>query len=220
MAQAFIVPPCAENPIILHRDPHFLVVNKPAGLLSVPGRHPANRDCLMSRLAREFPGALTVHRLDMDTSGIMLVALDKDTQRYLAGLFEQRRIEKQYSTLVDGLVAEDSGSVELPMRCDWPNRPLQIIDTVAGKRAVTHYRVTSRSPERLQTRLQLSPVTGRTHQLRLHLAAIGHPILGCRFYAPKAVMAAAPRLMLHAQSLCFVHPGTSLQVSYEAPATF
>ena len=220
MEPAFIVPPCAENPVILHQDARFLVVSKPAGLLSVPGRHPANRDCLIARLQKEFPGALTVHRLDMDTSGIMLVALDKATQRYLAGLLEQRRVDKHYVARVEGLLEKNSGVIDLPMRCDWPNRPLQVIDVDQGKSALTRYEVISRCTRTRRTRVGLSPVTGRSHQLRLHMAAIGHPILGCRFYAPEPVTAASGRLLLHAERLGFAHPSTGLKVSYSAPAPF
>ncbi|WP_019531698.1 pseudouridine synthase [Dasania marina] len=216
----FIAPPCTEDIQILWQDETCLLVNKPAGLLSVPGRHPANQDCLISRLQQQYPSAKIVHRLDMDTSGIMVVALNADSHRQLSLQFEKRKTEKSYIAVVFGMVAQDKGSIELPLMTDWPNRPLQKVDHQQGKAALTHYQVLNRNPEQNSSRLLLTPITGRSHQLRIHLAEIGHPILGCDFYAHEQARAMSPRLLLHAETLHFHHPLTGELIQGHSPCPF
>lgn len=220
MSSTYIVPPCPTDPTVLYRDDDLLLVEKPAGLLSVPGRHPLNRDSLITRLQEAFPQARTVHRLDLDTSGVMVVALHAASQRALNRLFTQRRVEKHYQAIVQGRVDCEEGSIDLPLSCDWPNRPRQKVNHERGKPALTHYRRLQVNESDAVTRLRLTPVTGRSHQLRLHLAAIGHPVLGCRFYAPDRVREAAPRLMLHAEFLSFPHPVTGEPLAMNSPVPF
>jgi tRNA pseudouridine32 synthase / 23S rRNA pseudouridine746 synthase len=203
---------------ILYRDDHLLLVNKPAGLLSVPGKAPKHGDCLETRVRLQFAGALLVHRLDMDTSGVMLFALNKPAQRHLGLQFERRQVEKIYVARVWGQVTDDVGIVDLPLIADWPNRPLQMVDPKHGKPALTHWRVLER--EAAATRVELRPKTGRSHQLRVHLLALGHVILGDRFYAHGAALAAADRLQLHASRLQLDHPDSGVQLIVTAPVPF
>ena len=191
---------------IIHHDRDFVVVNKPAGLLSVPGSGPERRDSAEVRLKRDFPTLRLVHRLDQDTSGLMVFALNYPAQRNLHRFFRERRITKHYQALVQGLVDHDEGEIELPLGPDWPNRPRQKIDHDTGKRAHTLFRVLERDSVSNRTRVLLIPVTGRTHQLRLHMQALGHPIPGCDLYAPRAVLESSERLLLHACGLGFPHP--------------
>ncbi len=202
---------------VLHRDDDILVLNKPAGLLSVPGKAAAHADCLEARARAAFPEALLVHRLDMDTSGLMIFAMNKAAQRHLGMQFERRHVEKSYEALVWGQPA-DTGEVDLPLIVDWPNRPLQMVDHARGKNAHTAWQVLARATT--HARLRLKPTTGRSHQLRVHMLAIGHPILGDRFYASGEVLAAAPRLCLHAQSLGIFHPTGGARVVFNAPSPF
>jgi tRNA pseudouridine32 synthase/23S rRNA pseudouridine746 synthase len=188
---------------ILHRDAHLLVVEKPPGLLSVPGKGAALADCLTGRLRAEFPEVLLVHRLDRDTSGVMVFARTPQAQRHLGLQFERRHLSKTYVARVWGQVAEDAGTVDLPIIVDWPNRPLQKIDHQAGRPAQTDWKLIRRDDS--ESRLRLFPRTGRSHQLRLHMREIGHPILGDPFYATGAARA-FPRLMLHAEGLKLRHP--------------
>jgi len=213
--------PPAPSPIKqLLIDEHLIIIEKPEGLLSVPGRGADKQDCVMSRIQKEFPEALNVHRLDMDTSGIMLIARNTDIQRKLGLLFQTQSINKQYIAVVTGFVNEDSGQINLPLICDWPNRPKQMVDHHQGKPALTHYKVTERNTETRTTRLQLNPKTGRTHQLRVHMQAINHPILGDRLYADKQVFQQASRLMLHASHISFIHPVTHEPVSVDSKPGF
>lgn len=205
---AFIVPVCEEPVEILYADESCLMVNKPSGLLSVPGRHPANKDCVISRVQETYPDALIVHRLDMDTSGVMVIARGKDSHKHLSIQFQDRKTEKEYCATVAGLVGQDEGVIDLPLRCDWPNRPKQMVDFERGKPTLTYYEVLERMPERNATQLKLIPITGRSHQLRVHCTELGHPILGCRFYGTEESIAAAPRLNLHASYLKVRHPET------------
>jgi tRNA pseudouridine32 synthase/23S rRNA pseudouridine746 synthase len=214
----YLVPHSREPIRILHEDDDLLLVRKPHLLLSIPGRHPLNRDCLVTRLQRDYPTASIVHRLDLDTSGIMVIPLNKAAHAHISRQFQQRRVEKTYHAMVYGEVATDEGSVELPIRCDWERRPLQMIDHDRGKHALTHYRVLERHRDR--TRLLLMPVTGRSHQLRIHMRELGHPILGCDMYAHDDALAMADRLLLHATSLGFEHPATGEWLSVECPADF
>lgn len=186
-------------------DEHFIVVNKPGGLLSVPGRGPDKQDCLSARVQSEFPDALVVHRLDMETSGLMVFARGIEAQRALGRAFEQRNVHKRYEAIVEGLVASDTGTVDLPLICDWPNRPRQMVSHELGKPSTTHYAMVARDPLLARTRVSLIPVTGRSHQLRVHMAALGHPIIGDSLYA-STPPAPGERLLLHAAELAFPHP--------------
>ena len=200
----YLVPHTREPIRLLYRDSDLLIIDKPNLLLSVPGRHPLNYDCLLSRLSRYYPGVSAVHRLDLDTSGIMVVPRHKESLSLLARQFQERQIDKTYVARVAGIVERDRGEVNLPLIADWPNRPLQKVCHENGKSALTRWRVLSR--ELASTLIELTPITGRSHQLRIHMREMGHPILGCDFYAPKAVLQAAPRLLLHATRIRFQHP--------------
>lgn len=194
-----------------------MVVDKPSGLLSVPGRGPEKADCLISRAQDKFPSALIVHRLDMETSGLMVLALNSDVHRALSAQFEAREVDKTYTALVAGEMAEMEGRIDMALMKDWPNRPLQKVDQTVGKPSVTNWRCLTRGDG--ISRLALTPLTGRTHQLRVHLTAIGHPILGDLLYGTRESRAGAPRLQLHASALGFVHPitGEMIQVQSDAP---
>jgi tRNA pseudouridine32 synthase / 23S rRNA pseudouridine746 synthase len=196
---------------IIHHDDALLVVRKPAGLLSVPGRGPALQDCVAARVCAVWPDALVVHRLDMATSGLLLMARGLPAQRALGRAFERREVSKQYTAVVAGSPPGEAGSVDLPLRCDWPNRPRQMVDLAMGRPALTHWRRSAdtdgETPSGIdRTRLVLEPVTGRSHQLRVHLWALGHPILGDALYAPEAVRGMATRLLLHASRIALAHP--------------
>jgi len=204
---------------ILYEDDYLLIINKPAGLLSVPGRGKEKQDCLISRVQLTHPAALIVHRLDMATSGILILALDKETHRLLSQQFAQRVIDKQYIAVVSGELTQPQGLIDMPMICDWPNRPMQMIDTEQGKPAQTHYELTEYSAKSNTSRLLLKPVTGRTHQLRLHCQYIGHPILGDGLYADDQARKASDRLLLHASYINFAHPvsNESLTIKCKVP---
>jgi tRNA pseudouridine32 synthase/23S rRNA pseudouridine746 synthase len=189
--------------VILHDDHEVLLVDKPCGLLSVPGKGPELADCLIQRVQNVFPNALLVHRLDRDTSGVMIFALTRHAQRHLGLQFEKRQTKKTYLARVWGQLAEKTGTVDLPLIVDWPNRPKQMVDHQNGKQAVTDWR-TLRSTD-TETRVRLMPRTGRSHQLRVHMLAMGHPILGDPFYATGPARD-YPRLMLHSETLQFRHP--------------
>ncbi|MDB6060544.1 MAG: pseudouridine synthase [Verrucomicrobiaceae bacterium] len=219
-ATPFIVPFCERQIRIVFADDDLVAVDKPYGLLSVPGRDPANRDCVPSRLRDEFGELRIIHRLDFDTSGLMLLARNAEAHRRVNRQFEQREVEKFYEALVWGLPTDDEGKIELPIIVDWPNRPRKIIDPVNGKHALTHYRVMERYAAENRARVELRPVTGRSHQLRVHLAEIGHPILGCPFYAHEAARNATDRLMLHARQLRITHPSSGEPILFEAPTPF
>jgi tRNA pseudouridine32 synthase / 23S rRNA pseudouridine746 synthase len=200
---------------LIFQDDSILVVDKPAGLLAVPGRGKDKQDCLSSRLQKEFPDALVVHRLDMATSGLMLFARGIEMQRRLSEMFREREVEKRYMAIVAGKLDPAEGEVNLPMIADWPNRPLQKIDTELGKPSLTRYRLLGFDSAK-SSRVELEPVTGRSHQLRVHMKSIGHPILGDALYGDAT---SAPRLLLHACFLSFAHPvtGEVLQFSKAAP---
>jgi tRNA pseudouridine32 synthase / 23S rRNA pseudouridine746 synthase len=194
-------------------DEDLIVAEKPHGLLSVPGRAPENQDCVVSRLQARYPDALTVHRLDMVTSGLLLHGRGKDMQIALSKLFEARQVYKRYVAVVEGELADARGEILLPLRCDWDNRPRQMVDFELGKPAHTRWQLLGH--EQGNSRVLLEPVTGRSHQLRLHLASIGHPIIGDVMYGAQP----APRVCLHASELGFVHPrsGQVLQLRSDAP---
>ncbi len=203
---------------VLHSDRHILLVNKPHDLLSVPGRGADNQDCLLHHLQPRFPTARIVHRLDCATSGVMVLALDADSHRHLSRQFQERQTDKRYLARVFGQPAQDAGQVALPLRCDWDNRPRQIVDHQQGKKALTHWRVLEREPH--SARVELLPVTGRSHQLRVHMQQLGHPILGDRFYAHEQALAAAERLLLHAEYLEISHPANGQRLGVHAPCPF
>jgi tRNA pseudouridine32 synthase / 23S rRNA pseudouridine746 synthase len=205
---------------LIHEDPHLLVVSKDCGVLTVPGIGPEKADCLISRLQQRWSGARVVHRLDRDTSGVLVVALDADTHRALSMQFERRETGKTYVALAAGHPPKDAGEIDLPIRKDLVNTPLQIVDFAHGRPSVTRWDVRERLESPARTRFGLMPVTGRSHQLRVHLLAIGHPILGDDLYAPPEVKAMSPRLCLHAERLEFTHPATGARVAFEARAEF
>ncbi len=214
----YLVPHSKEEIIILHEDDNLLLVRKPDLLLSIPGRHPLNKDCLITRLRENYPSASMVHRLDLDTSGIMVIPLNKPTHAHISRQFQERKIEKSYIAIAYGQIPDDEGEIDLPIAIDWQNRPRQVICAQRGKSALTRYQVLSREKDR--TRVLLRPVTGRSHQLRIHLRELGHPILGCDMYAHEEALNMAPRLMLHATKLGFEHPATGQWLSGECPADF
>lgn len=204
---------------ILYQDEHIMVVNKPSGLLSVPGRLEEHKDSVMTRIQRDFPQAESVHRLDMATSGVIVVALTKAAERELKRQFREREPAKQYVARVWGHPAAEQGMIDLPLICDWPNRPKQMVSVELGKPAQTEYQVLAYDADN-SARVQLKPVTGRSHQLRVHLLALGHPILGDRFYAHPEALAMAPRLQLHAESLTITHPAFGNSMTFRQPADF
>lgn len=201
-------PPVNNGLDILYQDDSLLVLDKPGGLLSVPGRGEDKQDCMAIRVQAEFPDALIVHRLDMETSGVLLMAKNADIHRQLSILFQERKVEKRYVALVDGQVRQAIGKIELPLITDWPNRPRQIVDHKNGKPSLTRFKVLWRNIEEGTTRIELAPETGRSHQLRVHMLSLGHAILGDRLYASDEVQQQSERLMLHAQSLSLIHPVT------------
>ena len=202
---------------ILHEDHELLVVNKPSGLLSVPGRGPELADCLLTRVQAAFPQALLVHRLDRDTSGIIVFGLTPHAQRTLSMQFEKRIPRKVYVARVAGALEPKKGEVDLPLIVDWPNRPLQKVCHETGKPALTEYRVLKTSDA--ESRVRLMPKTGRSHQLRVHMLALGHPILGDPLYATGAA-ADHPRLMLHSEELRINHPDSGRGMNFRAKAPF
>lgn len=195
----------------VHVDTELLVVNKPSGLLSVPGRGADKQDCVIERIQRQYPDALIVHRLDMATSGLLLLARGPAIQRQLSLDFAERRVHKRYQAVLQGRLASAEGEVDLPLASDWPNRPRQQIDRENGKPSLTRYRVLAF--EAGHTRVELEPVTGRTHQLRVHMQALGHPILGDTLYGPAEPLAA--RLLLHASALALPARGLAFTSSPE-----
>ena len=218
MLKPLVYNPPIEPLAILHIDGDILITSKPAGLLSVPGKAAEHADCLELRIKDQHPNARIVHRLDMATSGIMIIAMNAKAHRHLGLQFERRHIKKTYIAHVWGSVEAETGEIDLPLRCDWPNRPLQMVDHELGKSAQTFYQVLSRDNN--STRLLLSPKTGRSHQLRVHLKSIGHPILGDEFYAGNEALKAAPRLMLHAERLEFFHPTGGERTDFCDPCQF
>lgn len=208
---------------LLFADEALLVLDKPAGLLSVPGRGPDKQDSLSSRVQRQFPEALVVHRLDMATSGLMVMARGSSLQRVLNDAFAARTVHKAYTAVVDGrLTALDANwqEISLGIRVDWPNRPLRVIDQRDGKASVTRWRVLEHDAVASTTRVALEPVTGRSHQLRVHMLAIGHAILGDALYAPPQIAARSPRLLLHANQLELTHPVSGERLRFSSPVPF
>ncbi len=213
-----VPPPCLEEVAVVYADDQVLVINKPSGLLSVAGRFV--KDCALQRLHFDYPDAVIVHRLDLDTSGLMVLALTKSAVSHLSAQFRERKVAKAYEAVVFGLVDDDRGSINKAIAADWHNRPRQVIDPFSGKSALTHFQVLERSTDSGSTRLKLTPETGRSHQLRIHLASIGHPILGCDLYAHEQALGMAERLLLHASFLAFTHPQTGQRLEFNSPVPF
>lgn len=211
-------PPLDPYLQIVYRDNDLIVLNKSSGLLTVPGRLPEHKDCLQNRVARVLPSATIVHRLDMATSGIIIMALNKPAHVSISQQFEKRKTQKKYIARVFGHIKEKEGSVDQPLICDWPNRPKQMIDHERGKPSLTHYKVISYGDN--STLVELTPITGRSHQLRVHMLSIGHPILGDRLYAHDEALAMASRLNLHAQMLRITHPVTNEEKTFIAECPF
>ena len=209
-------PPMAPWLSVLHIDADLLVLSKPSGLLSVPGKTPDLADCLEARAQARHPGARTVHRLDLETSGVVAMARNPAALRHLNAQFADRRTRKIYVARVAGRMEAEAGTVDLPLRADWPRRPMQRVDLEAGKPSRTEWRVLAREPD--ATRVELRPLTGRSHQLRVHMLSLGHPILGDPFYAPQSLRAG--RLQLHARALEIRHPANGRWMRFDDPPPF
>lgn len=211
---------------VVHCDAHLLVLEKPAGLLSVPGRGADKHDCVAARAQRLYPDALVVHRLDMATSGLMLMARGIPVQRRLSQAFAQRQVGKRYLAVVSGRLDMPPSArygwalIDLPLAADWPNRPRRIVEPERGKPSLTRWRVLAYDASADATRLELEPITGRSHQLRVHLQSLGHPILGDSLYAAPEVQARSPRLLLHASALRLAHPATGEPLAWFSTAPF
>lgn len=211
-------PPTKPYLDIVYQDNDVVLLNKPSGLLSVPGKALEHADSLQTRVQRVFPSATVVHRLDMATSGLMLMALNKPAHRHISKQFELRQTHKTYQAIVFDIVKDNCGEITLPLACDWPNRPKQMVDFERGKSALTKWQVLERYHN--TTRVELSPVTGRSHQLRVHMLSLKHPIIGDRFYAHTEALALADRLNLHAMTLSFKHPASEETLHFHAPVPF
>lgn len=216
----YVVPVCHAPLIELYVDEDIILVDKPAYLLSVPGRGPENRDSAQYRLSQKYDEVHVVHRLDLDTSGLMLFARNTTAQRRMNRAFAERRVEKAYVAELFGQLAPAEGVITFPIAPDWERRPRQKICAEEGKGSITRYHVLEYDPVRNISRVKLEPITGRSHQLRIHTQHIGHPIVGCDLYAPEEVLAMSPRLQLHAYYLGFNHPTTGLWQDYYAPLAF
>ena len=211
-------PPMTPYLSIVYQDDDLLIVNKPSGLLTVPGKDPKHADSLIARINRVFPTAKIVHRLDMATSGIICLAMHKEAHRNLSIQFQDRKTAKRYIARVFGKLEQETGSVDLPLICDWPNRPKQMVDHDNGKPSLTHFKVLEH--EQNATRVELTPITGRSHQLRVHMLSLGHPILGDKLYAHPEAFAMSPRLQLHAEMLTLAHPASGETLIFEAAPEF
>ncbi len=222
MDSAAYKPPPHTGLELLYVDDWLLVVSKPAGLLTQPGRGEDKADCLLSRVQQAYPDALIVHRLDRDTSGLLVLGRGKQPHRELSILFAHRQVKKRYIAVVAGKLEQESGEINLPLALDWPNRPLHQVNHDSGKPSCTRYQMLSYDAERNTSRVELEPVTGRSHQLRVHMQAIGHPIVGDELYAPREIRQKAERLLLHAATLAFRHPhnDSSAELSFLSPAPF
>ncbi len=205
---------------IAYQDQHLIAVNKPSGLLSVPGRGPDNQDCVISRVQSVYPNSRIIHRLDMATSGLLLIAHNVESLRAFSKLFENRYISKRYIAIVHGIPEKPEGEITEPLICDWPNRPKQKVCWETGKQATTHYRVVDIDKKNNCSRIELTPHTGRSHQLRVHMLTIGHPILGDEFYGHEQSQRSSKRLLLHATDLCFEHPFTGKQIMLNCESDF
>ena len=211
-------PPMSPYLDIIYQDDHLVVLNKQSGILSVPGRLAEHQDCLQHRVMSVLPTATIVHRLDMATSGIIVMALNKAAHVDISRQFEKRQTQKSYLARIYGQLSETSGEVDLPLICDWPNRPKQKVDFEHGKKALTKYQLIAQESE--TALVELTPVTGRSHQLRVHMLSLGHPIIGDRLYAHDKALALSNRLQLHAKSLTLAHPVTKEILTFTAPCAF
>jgi len=212
-------PPTTPYLDIIYQDEDIVVLNKPYGLLSVPGREKRHWDSLALRILRVWPNACVVHRLDMATSGIIVLAMRKSAQSHMGRQFQQKIIDKTYYARVEGIISDNNGLIDLPIRCDWDNRPRQIVDFEQGKSSQTQWQVVKR--EKQTTLVRLTPLTGRTHQLRVHMQQISHPIVGDEFYATNFGKTLSPqRLALHAASITLTHPTTEKRITFDCPAPF
>lgn len=207
-----------HNDWILYADQEIVIANKPSGLLSVPGRGPKKQECLVSHLLPIYPSIKIVHRLDMDTSGLMVLALNAEAHRHLSRQFQERETSKTYHAICTGIPSQKKGTIKLPMRCDWDKRPLQMIDFKYGKSAETHWTIIQQYNDSFL--VELTPITGRSHQLRLHMKSLGHPILGDNLYADRITLHNSTRLQLHATVLSFKHPTTQQRVTFTVPNNF
>jgi tRNA pseudouridine32 synthase/23S rRNA pseudouridine746 synthase len=216
----FIAPPCPDEITILFQDEHLLLINKPGGLLSLSGKNPLNKDSVHFRLVQKFPTATLVHRLDFGTSGIMVVALNKSVNAHIGKQFQASAVTKRYTAILYGRVQSECGVIEFPIAKDTDNFPLQKVCAESGKRALTQYTVIERTVSPATTRVLFTPVSGRTHQLRIHSREFGHPILGCDLYGTNETFVMAQRLMLHATHIEFDHPETGERVSGFSPCPF
>ena len=203
---------------VQYADNDIVIANKPSGLLSVPGRGPEKQECLASHLLPLYPTIKVVHRLDMDTSGLMVLALNAEAHRHLSRQFQERETSKTYHAICAGIPSKKQGAIKLPMRCDWEKRPLQMIDFKQGKSAETHWKVIQQNSDTFL--VELTPITGRSHQLRLHMKSLGHPILGDNLYADPIALKQSNRLQLHATQLSFKHPHTLQTLSFTAAHPF
>jgi tRNA pseudouridine32 synthase/23S rRNA pseudouridine746 synthase len=211
-------PPPHRGLDLIFRDEAFLVVDKPSGLLSVPGRGEDKQDCLAARVQAEYPEALIVHRLDMETSGLLVLARGEEAHRRLSRLFRERQVDKRYIAVVAGHLEQERGEVDLPLITDWPNRPRQKVDFELGKPSLTLFRTLHYDPATDATRVELEPVTGRSHQLRVHMLSLGHPIQGDPLYGPAPP--AGGRLLLHASRLAFPHPFSGEPMAFVSDPAF
>ena len=208
-----------EGPLVyVHKDERWLILDKPSGLLTVPGKAENHKDCLEARVQKEHPEARIVHRLDMDTSGLIIMARTPEAHRHVGLQFERRYVDKSYIADVWGHVAQDEGEIDLPLICDWPNRPRQMVDHENGKSALTRWNVLERGEN--STRVRLFPKTGRSHQLRVHMLSLGHPILGDNLYAHADALNASDRLRLHAEMLELHHPIGGARIKFESECPF
>lgn len=211
-------PPLSPMFEVVFKDEHLIVFNKPSGLLTVPGKALQHKDSLQLRAQRVWPSATIVHRLDMATSGLLIMALNKDTHRHISKQFEMREVKKTYYARVLGKPKDSSGTITLPLICDWPNRPKQMVDVENGKAACTHWELINSDAH--SSLLKLTPITGRSHQLRVHMLAMGNEILGDKLYASEVGKAMSKRLCLHAFNISFTHPVSGDSLYFETPYTF
>jgi tRNA pseudouridine32 synthase/23S rRNA pseudouridine746 synthase len=216
----YIVPVCEQEIGILYQDDCLVVVDKPDLLLSIPGKHPLNRDSVLTRLREQFNWVNLVHRLDLDTSGILVAALSKEYHAHLSAQFAAREVDKTYTAVLYGRLEKSQGLIDLPIIADWPNRPLQKICFEHGKASQTEYTLLHYDEEKNASRVLFKPITGRTHQLRIHAREIGHPILGCDMYAHEQAYRQSPRLLLHANSITFSHPRTGERMNLNSNVPF
>jgi len=219
-ADPFIVPRCHEAIDVLYQDEHLLLINKPSALLTLSGKHPLNKDSVHFRLVKDYPTATMLHRLDFGTSGILVVALNKAINAHITRQFQARTVVKTYTALLHRHLTDDEGCIDDPIAKDKANFPLQKICYETGKTALTHYEVVERLQQPFATRVTFKPVSGRTHQLRIHSREIGHPILGCDLYATDEAFYMAKRLMLHATTIEFDHPVTDERIKGISPCPF